>query len=259
MAEIPRKLLALSIAELDGKVYTSVTGVDGVGCTYPFVYDLHEDCWFSLPDLPYWKFVLVTIPDRKQLLAIGGVSSTNDGVKVTNKVFQWDEKWLTPYPDIPTARCSPSCVSHGSSVMVAGGVTVWNPMTMTRSVEVLHITDTDSHWSVVEQLPHVTRGAVPLIVNDNLYIAVGCDEDDQSTCNVVTASLPQLLQSGNNTSSGQVWNKLPDMPYSSYSIKGCLITFTGDHLVEQPGEDKPVWKLVPLIHISNPDIKPSQK
>ena len=37
--------------------------------------------------------------------------------------------------------------------------------------------------------------------------------------------------------------------------QGRLITFTGDHLVEQPGEDKPVWKLVLLIHIYNPDTK----
>ena len=112
---------------------------------------------------------------------------------------------------------------------------------------------------MVEQLPHATHLAIPLIVNDNLYIAGGFDEDDETTCNVVTASLPQLLQSSNNnTSSGQVWNKLPDMPYSSFSInhyQGRLITFTGDHLVEQTGEDEPVWKLVPLIHIYNPDTK----
>ena len=119
-------------------------------------------------------------------------------------------------------------------MIVAGGITGWDPLTMTRSVEVLHITDTDSHWSVVELLPHGTYQAIPLIVNDNLYIAGGFDEDNQSTCNVVTASLPQLLQSSNNTSSGQVWNKLPDMPYSSRPInhyQGRLITFSGDHMV----------------------------
>ena len=186
---------------------------------------------------------------------------SNNIKEVTNKVFLWDEKskkWLTPYPDMPTARYKSSCISHRSLVIVAGGITGWDSITMTRSVEFLHITDTDSHWSVVEQLPHVTSEAVPLIVNDNLYIAVGYDEDNESTCNVVTASLPQLLQSSNTTSSGQVWNKLPDMPYSSYSInhyQGRLITFSGDHLVEQPGEDKPVWKLVPLIHTYNPDTK----
>ena len=66
---------------------------------------------------------------------------------------------------------------------------------------------------MVEQLPFATNEAVSLIVDDNLYIAVDSNEDGQSTCNVVTVSLPQLLQiSNNNTSSSQVWNKLPDMP-----------------------------------------------
>ena len=62
-----------------------------------------------------------------------------------------------------------ACISHGPLVIVAGGMTGWDPLTMTRSVEVLHITDTDSHWSVVEQLPHVTYVTVPLIVSNNLY------------------------------------------------------------------------------------------
>lgn len=73
---------------------------------------------------------------------------------------------------------------------------------------------------------------------------------------IVTASLPELLQNSNkNTSSGQVWNKLPDMPYSSLSInhyQGRLITFSGFHGVEQSGKDKLAYKSVPLIHLYNP-------
>ena len=144
-------------------------------------------------------------------------------------------------------------------MIVAGGVTGLDPMIMTRSVEVLHITDTGSHWSVVEQLPFITYQAVPLIVNDNLYIAVGYDEDHQSTFNIVTASLPQLLQSSNNnTNSGQVWNKLPGMPYASQSInhyQGRLITFSGVDKIENFGENLPTWKLAPLIHIYNVNAK----
>ena len=144
-------------------------------------------------------------------------------------------------------------------MIVAGGVICWNPFTMTKAVEVLHIKEyslfTKSHWSVVEQLPHVLYEAVPLIVNDTLYFGQGYD-NITSTCNVITVSLPELLQSSNkNTSSSQVWNKLPDMPYSSFSInhfQGHLITFGGGYSVEQPEEDKPVWQSVPLIHIYNP-------
>ena len=208
----------------------------------------------------------MTVTEKKQLLAIGGNTNNNGVVELSNKVFLWDEKynkWLTPYPNMPTARRDCSSISHGLTVIVAGGATCLDPLTITRSVEVLHINDNnlhDSYWSAVEQLPHVVCDAIPLIVNDKLYVTVGYDKAvSPSTCNVVTASLPELLQSSNNnTSSSQVWSKLPDMPYSSCSInhyQGHLITFTGGQEVERPDEDDPVYELVPLIHIYNPDTK----
>ena len=263
-ADLPDKCWATSVAELDGKVY--VSGYCGEGVyTFPFMYDSEKDQWSTLPGLPCWHFSLATVTEEKQLLAIGGRTNSIGVFEERNKVFLWDEKykkWLTPYPNMPTARCHSSSISHGLSVIVAGGVTCWDPYTMTRAVEVLHINDNnlhDSYWSVVEQLPLAVYDAIPLIVNDKLYIAQGYDASDFSTCNVVTASLPELLQSSNNnTSSSQVWSKLPDMPYSSFSInhyQGHLITFTGGHKVERPDEDKPIWELVPLIHIYNPDTK----
>ena len=264
-SDLPKKCWVLSVAELDGKVY--VSGESGrSGYTFPSMYDSNKDQWSILPALPCGGFSLVTVTEKKQLLAIGGAINNNGVVEFSNKVFLWDEKynkWLTPYPNMPTARWECSSISHGLTVIVAGGATCWDPSTITRSVEVLHINDNnlrDSYWSVVEQLPHVVWCAIPLIVDDKLYITVGYDTNPGSTtCNVVTASLPELLQSSNNnTSSSQVWSKLPDMPYSSYSInhyQGHLITFTGLHKVERPDDDKPVWELVPLIHIYNPDTK----
>ena len=87
-------------------------------------------------------------------------------------------------------------------------------------------------------------------------LTVGYNEKiGASTCDVVTASLPELLQSSNkNTSSSQVWYKLPDMPYSSFSInhyQGRLITFSGGYWVEQPDTGKAVHMSAPLIHIYN--------
>ena len=264
-ADLPGKCWALSVAELDGKVYVSGYSEGGV-YPFPFMYDSNKDQWSTLPALPYVYFSLVTVTEKKQLLAIGGAINNNGVDEFSNKVFLWDEKynkWLTPYPNIPTARKNCSSISHGLTVIVAGGATYQNPFTITRSVEVLHINDNnlhDSYWSVVEQLPHVVYQAIPLIVDDKLYITVGADKAvGSSTCNVVTASLPELLQSSNNnTSSSQVWSKLPDMPYSSISInhyQGHLITFTGGREVERPDEDEPVFELVSLIHIYNPDTK----
>ena len=264
-ADLPRKFWGLSVTELDGKVYVSGHSEDG-GHRSPYIYNPNKDQWSTLPDLPCWFFSLVTVTEKKQLLAIGGNVWNNGVVEFSNKMFLWNKrysKWLTPYPNMPTARSSCSSISHRLSVIVAGGVTCLDPHTLTRSVEVLHINDNnlhDSYWTIVEQLPHVVFDAIPLIVNDKLYIAQGYDTNPgNSTCNVVTASLPELVQSSNNnTSSSQVWSKLPDMPYSSYSInhyQGHLISFTGDQEVERPDEDKPVYELVPLIHIYNPDTK----
>ena len=264
-ADLPCKCWVMSVTELDDKVYVSVASGEGAYAA-PYTYDSNKDQWSILPHLPYAYFSLVTVTEKKQLLAIGGFSNNNGIFEKSNKVFLWDEKykmWLTPYPNMPTARYHHSSIAHRLTVIVAGGITCNDPATITRVVEVLHINDNnlhDSYWSVVEQLPLVVYEAIPLIVNDKLYIAQGADTSScYATCNVVTASLPELLQSSNNnTSSSQVWSKLPDMPYTSCSInhyQGHLITFTGACRVEQPDEDKPVFKTIPLIHIYNPYTK----
>ena len=248
---------------MDGMVYATATSYGG-GYVAPFVYDSDKDQWSTLPHLPCWYFSLVTVTEKKQLLAIGGMTN-NDGVEeASNKVFLWDEKdkkWLTPYPNMPTARCTPSSISHGLAVVVAGGLTCLDPSTITRAVEVLHISNIDdshdSYWSVVEQLPLAVFEAIPLVVNDKLFITVGFDDNTTlSTCTVITASLPELLQSSKNSSS-QVWSKLPDMPHTSHSInhyQGHLITFTGVRMIERCNEeidDKLPLELIPLIHIYN--------
>ena len=245
-------------------VYVMTTNRNG-GFVAPFVYDSHKDKWSTLPDLPCWYFSLVAITEEKQLLAVGGMMSINGAEEASNRVFLWDEKykkWLTPYPNMPTARFCSSAISHGLMVIVAGGITSVNPDTITRSVEVLHINDNDLHdsyWSVVEQLPHAVFEAIPLIVDDKLYITMGLDNTttDVKTCSVVASLLELLQSSNNNTSSSQVWSKLPDMPYSSASInhyQGRLITYTGAYKIEQIDDSIQggiPWKLVPLIHIYN--------
>ena len=187
-----------------------------------------------MPELPYTWFSLVVVPHKKQVLAIGGLTSKNE---VTNKAFAWDgdnKRWTTPYPNMPTARCLSSCIFCGSSVIVAGGVASLHPRQLTRAIEVLYITEHESlfsksQWRIVQQLPHIVCEAVPLITDDTLYIVSGYDNDGQSTRNIVTASLPELLQSSNKKT-GNVWHKLHDMPYSSWSIthQGRLIVLNGD-------------------------------
>ena len=253
-ADLLEKCWILSVAELDGMVFVSAKHKFN-----PYMFDSSKNQWFVLPKLPYRHFSLVAVPDTKQLLAIGGLTLNG---KISNEVFWLDgDKWIKPYPNMPTARYDASCISSGSSVIVAGGTMCYKPHTVTRAVEVLHIKQNSwfsrSYWIVVEQLPHVMYAAVPLVVGDNVYIAVGADSNSgYARCAVISASLNELLSGKNTTSSGQVWNKLPDMPYPSYSIshyQGRLITFTAVNLVEEPDKAKPVYELLPLIHLYNPN------
>lgn len=250
-----------SVIELDGKVY--IIAEDSSEATHTYVYDIIKGKWSQLPAPPYHKCSLVSIPDQKQLLAIGGCKKIRDTVEVSGKVFVWnedDKKWLIKYPNMPTARFSSSSIFH-ELLIVAGGVTCSYPWTITSTVEILSfkkevLQDEFSLdrtlWSKVEQLPYAVYDAIPLIIHDNLYIAGGFDKHNHGTCKIVTTSLSELLNSGNNDSS--VWNRLPDMPYSSFAInhyQGHLITFTGVILGEQPAQDKPMHQ----FYLYNPDTE----
>ena len=106
----------------------------------------------------------------------------------------------------------------------------------------------------MEYCPHIICEAVPLIIDDKLYFVSGFDNDGQSTHNIVTASLPELLQSSDKKT-GNVWHKLPDMPYTSWSIihyKGRLIIL---NLVERSEVSKSVWKLAQQSYLYNPNTK----
>jgi len=70
-----------SVTVLDGNVYASISRD-----TIPLKYDSSKDQWSKLPALSVIGFSLVTVPDKKQLLAVGGVTS-DGGVKMCKKYF----------------------------------------------------------------------------------------------------------------------------------------------------------------------------
>ena len=91
-ADLLVKCWPTSVAELNGKVY--IIAEDSNGATYPYVYDLITGKWSQLPELPYDKCSLVTVPD--EVLVIGGCKKIKDVVEVSGQVFVWSEdnkKW----------------------------------------------------------------------------------------------------------------------------------------------------------------------
>ena len=249
-----------SVAELDGNVYMTVRTYNG-SSTDPYVYNVKEDKFSKLSALPlkHHYFSLVAVHKIKRIMAIGGVI----GYEMSNKVFTLnDNSWSNEeYPDMPTARSRASSISYESSVIVAGGITEAKSLTITKAVEVLKIHD--RQWYVVDPLPYVVYDAIPLIIGDSVYFGVGYDDyiningRDDSTRNIVKASVSDLLKRNDENMVGKSpWKKLPDMPYSSWSInhyKNRLIAFTGDSLVQPSDKDETVCQNVPLIYIYNPN------
>ena len=263
--DLPEKCWVTSVTVLNEKVYMAMINEEGRSSPIPYVYDFKQDKGPDpLRSLPFLHFCLVTVHNKNCILAIGGVN----GDEMSNKVYTWNgNDWSNEYPDMPTARSRASSICYESSVIVAGGITKAKPLTITKAVEVLKIDDKE--WYVVDQLPHIVYSAIPLIIGDTVYLGVGYDghikvteakQDDSickddSTCNIIKASLPDLLKSDNqNTISKSIWIKLPDMPYSSWSInhyKNHLIAFTGDSLVLPTEKYDVVCQNVPLIYIYN--------
>ena len=262
MSQNATKMLGItSVTEMDGKVYITALLSNQFA---PFMYNTYKKQWEPLPRLSRDYFVLVAVHSKNHLLAIGGSIDIDDASIMSNEIFLWDEQrkwWVIQYPNMPTPRCSVTAICYRSAVIIAGGITSWMPWTVTRAVEVLHINDSslsDSHWSTVEQLPHVIYAAIPLLCNDTLYISsyVDCDDIHGNTFTLLTISVPKLLKSNTNkNSSNSLWSKLPNPPYSSHSMicyHGRLITFTGFKVEEQRVSLHSAG-LVSMIHIYNPD------
>ena len=255
---MPEKCCATSVTELDGKVYVTAIMRNQFAS---FMYDVNKEQWSPMPLLSRSYYVLVSVHNKKHLLAVAG--SLDGAGAMSSEISLWDEKhkqWVIQYPNMPTARCSVTGICYRSAVIAAGGITSWRPWALTRVVEVLHIDDSslsNSYWSTVEQLPHFIYGAIPLLCNDILYIPSVVDyvnPQDGNTSILLTASISKLLKGDDTSNSGySVWNKLSDVPYSSYSIicyQGRLIAFTGFYLAEQPVR---LLKLASQIHIYNPE------
>ena len=251
-ASLPIKFWATSVAVCDGIVYVATN------VTRLYVYKPDIEKWFHSSVLPpVVEYSIVTAPNKKHILAIGGRSYP---YVLSNTVYLWDkmnERWITPYPNMPTPRYRCAAISYKSNIIVIGGIKQHISHMLTTAVEVLHVNNTnphDSYWSVIQHpLPITTYGSIPLIIDDTLYIAAGYNENSVGVQVVSAAYLPHLLQ--NNNSTPPVWSRLPNVPYCSRSINCCqgyLITFSGDHLVQHM---KGAWESVPYIHVYNPDTK----
>lgn len=238
--DLAEKCMSTSVVELDGKVYAVLENTSARFLNVR-MYSSEANTWTSMPPLQYGGASLATIPSKKQLLAIGGIYHPDTNCSnISKKAFLWDEKyetWLMVYPDMSTPRCYCCSVGYKSMVIVAGGIVQYEGHRNTNAVEILMTHETnprESHWCVVRSMPTLMyQYMVPVLVNETLYIACGFRKGlPFSAFNIVSASIPGLLRS-TSRDTHPVWNRLPELPYSSFSIShfdGHLVAFGGEQL-----------------------------
>ena len=257
--------MSTSVVAVDGKVYAVLENTAARFLNVR-MYSYEANAWTSLPPLQFGGSSLAAIPSKKQVLAIGGIYHPDTNCSdISKKAYLWDEKyeaWLPVYPDMSTPRCYCASIGYKNMVIVAGGTVKYEGHRNTNTVEILITHDTnprESHWVMVRSMPTLMyQYMVPVLVNETLYIASGFRKGlPFSGYNIVSAFIPALLSS-TSRDTHPVWNRLPELPYSSFSIShfdGHLVAFGGEQLdVTSPRRLDGMHRLcsVPLIYVYKP-------
>ncbi|XP_064401960.1 uncharacterized protein LOC135347815 isoform X2 [Halichondria panicea] len=167
------------------------------------------DSTWTVTDTPTNRYTLVA--HDSELLLVGGKEYPTH--EITNKVFTMrDGQFVETLPPMKERRRSPSAVSSGSALVVAGG---WNTSGDLSSVEVFK----DVQWTTAPSLPSAGYNTKSALHGDQWYLITGQGK-------VFCASLQSLI-SGDDKSP---WETLPDAP-NRFSAAD----FFGGHLLSIGG------------------------
>ncbi len=167
-----------------------------------------DSTWTVTATPTYWYTLVV---HDSELLLVGGREYLT--VEVTNKVFTMrDGQFVEVLPPMKEIRSSPSAVSSGSALVVAGGMGTSGELS---SVEVFK----DGQWTTAPSLPSAGNDIKSALHGDLLYLIM-------QNRKVFCASLQSLISGGDQSP----WETLPDAPnYLSAA------TFFGGHLLSIGG------------------------
>lgn len=171
-----------------------------------YEYDILTDMWTPLPVVQKCEFSLAVIDNY--VVAVGGSSA----LKKTGTILHLlNSKWIKAFPDVPTPRSFPVCVSIDNYLVVTGGEVSGEPVP---HVEILNVLS--SMWlyasglpSPLNQLTKMTASAV----GDFAYFLGGFQEGTL-TNKAYTVNVKSLLQEINSREGRKLWLDLPQLPVS---------------------------------------------
>ena len=175
-----------------------------------------EDRTWKVMDTPTYYYALAEL--NTQLLLVGGYEYPSH--ETTNKIFTLrDGQFVETLPPMREKRSSPSAVSNGSVLAVAGGR---GTTTSLDSVEVL----IDGVWVMAPSLPRAGYGMKSALCGDQWYLM-------HESGRVFHTSLPSLLSSEGQSP----WEIHPNSPKMHSAA-----AFFGGHLLSIGGEESLIDK-----------------
>ena len=209
----------------------------GAGSTRDFrerevvmVYEIATDRWSELPPYDCHWFGMVSINGNHHLVLVGGVDIQSGTGKRTNKLGMWDEetnKWVHPYPPMPTARSGPTVTNFNDRWLIAAGGynVVEGPLTTVEILDVLSCC-----WYCASPLPTEQFKMSSAIIGNMWYLLGGYPygSSQQVLCVCLDDLIYQALYQLITPSSP--WKKLPDTPAAkstALSLDGCLLAAGG--------------------------------
>ena len=188
-----------------GGGYTS-SGMTAEAALYSFKRGV--DSTWTVTDTPTYRYTLV-VHDSELLLVGGREYFTRE---LTNNIFTMrDGQFVETLPPMKESRSSPSAVSSGSALVVAGGEGTSGALS---SVEVFK----DGQWTTAPSLPNAGNDIKSALHGDLLYLIM-------QNRKVFCASLQSLISGGDQSP----WETLPDVPnkYSAAAFFGCRLLSIG--------------------------------
>lgn len=195
------------------------------------VFNSNTTDWTTLPPCPTHSFSIAVVKGHPT--AVGGFSKTEGTSSSLLSLFGdgYHRFWKNIYPAMKHARTSPSTVTTGNHLVVAGGR---GSEEAGRSVE--YFDSSTKTWSLVASLPFSFCGASAALCNDRLYLGGGKkDGKNHSSSDVLYCYLSELLTSTSQSnhqshkklrpfrkrSTHKVWHSVTELPCLQSTLVTC--------------------------------------
>ena len=208
-------------------------------------YDYSQGEWTTLPLYLCAHFGMAALND--DLVLFGGILTSTG--KKTSIVGVWNEKsqsWTHPLPPMPTARRSPSVVTHKDRWLVVIGGRCEDRHTQLSVVEIL---DTKlGQWYTGESSPHpLSHGSVAMVGGSTCYLIGGFVMKGTPSKKTFRVDLEDLVCQATATTTSQTpsttstsravlrspWLVLPNTPHihsSALALHGTLLAVGGEDI-----------------------------